>query len=470
MARAKARGTSHRPAAGRRSPSARKMAHRVPSTRTGARRPSPSGSPAPAAGPVSTPGFGQAVVVNDPRFGEPTRSPDPTRFVDQKSDAAYYKLVNAKLLQPIPPPGNPQQFPGGLILTLEQALGSGGAAAVRGIQNSGRIVFHAVGDTGPTTGPSSVEAVADKMVADFTEADQAEVPQFLFHLGDVVYNFGEDEYYYDQFYAPFRDYQAPIFAIPGNHDGVTYTGDPAASLAAFRRNFCTDHWEKLPEAGNLSRTSMIQPSVYFTLDAPFVKIIGLYSNVLEDPGVISSEGNKNSRVNDDQLVFLGSQLKQLAAQKYKGALLVAVHHPPFTAGTQHAGSPRMLADLDAAFKAANLYPHAVLSGHAHNYQRFTRAEGGRQTPFIIAGTGGHAIDQITQVKKGSGVGPIRTPLASGNVTLESYAAQYGYLRVVVTPTLLTVEFHEAASGLSTKSPADTVTVDLATRRLTAARP
>jgi hypothetical protein len=32
---------------------------------------------------------------------------------------------------------------------------------------------------------------------------------------------------------------------------------------------------------------MIQPGVYFTLDAPFVRIIGLYSNVLEDPGVIS---------------------------------------------------------------------------------------------------------------------------------------------------------------------------------------
>ena len=37
---------------------------------------------------------------------------------------------------------------------------------------------------------------------------------------------------------------------------------------------------------------MTQPGVYFTLDAPFVSIIGLYTNVLEGPGVISSQGGK----------------------------------------------------------------------------------------------------------------------------------------------------------------------------------
>ena len=29
---------------------------------------------------------------------------------------------------------------------------------------------------------------------------------------------------------------------------------------------------------------MTQPGVYFTLDAPFVSIIGLYTNVLDGPG------------------------------------------------------------------------------------------------------------------------------------------------------------------------------------------
>ncbi len=37
---------------------------------------------------------------------------------------------------------------------------------------------------------------------------------------------------------------------------------------------------------------MNQPGVYFTLDAPFVSIVGLYTNVLDGPGVISSQGGR----------------------------------------------------------------------------------------------------------------------------------------------------------------------------------
>ena len=60
-----------------------------------------------------------------------------------------------------------------------------------------------------------------------------------------------------------------------------------------------------PEAGSLHRTAMTQPGVYFTLDAPFVRIIGLFSNALEDPGVISSLGGKWPAVPDLQLDIPG---------------------------------------------------------------------------------------------------------------------------------------------------------------------
>lgn len=150
---------------------------------------------------------------------------------------------------------------------------------------------------------------------------------------------------------------------------MVYSGDGVPSLAAFLRNFVSDQPVKTSESGNLARTAMTQPGVYFTLTAPFVTIIGLYSNVLEDPGVISSEGNSTSPVDDQQLVFLANALQKAKASK--GAVLLVTHHPPYSAGIMHGGSPRMLADIDQVCKKVNFWPHAHLSGHAHNYQRFT---------------------------------------------------------------------------------------------------
>jgi Calcineurin-like phosphoesterase len=159
---------------------------------------------------------------------------------------------------------------------------------VAAIEKAGQIVFHSLGDTGSSKGPQSQSLVADKMVQDFADPNAADRPSFCFHLGDIVYSFGEAQFYYDQFYEPYRAYPAPIFAVPGNHDGLVYSGEGVPSLEALMRNFVSAEPVKTPESGGLIRTAITQPAVYFTLDAPFVTIIGLYSNVLEDPGVISS--------------------------------------------------------------------------------------------------------------------------------------------------------------------------------------
>ncbi|MFX7870449.1 metallophosphoesterase family protein, partial [Acinetobacter baumannii] len=66
--------------------------------------------------------------------------------------------------------------------------------------------------------------VADQVTLDAASSSPGNQPAFLFHLGDIVYNFGEAQYYYDQFYEPFRNYPAPIFAIPGNHDSFVVPG------------------------------------------------------------------------------------------------------------------------------------------------------------------------------------------------------------------------------------------------------
>jgi hypothetical protein len=46
--------------------------------------------------------------------------------------------------------------------------------------------------------------------------------------------------------------------------------------------------------------------------------------------------------------------------------------------------------LQRAFRDSGQYPDAVLSAHAHHYQRLTYTHAdGRQIPYLIAGGGGH---------------------------------------------------------------------------------
>jgi hypothetical protein len=386
-----------------------------------------------------------------PVFAQPKPSPDPTGFKDPVTDKSFQGIAT---LEAVPQPRGGAVEP---VLTLAEVYGDAGAAKVAAIQQAGQIVFHSVGDTGSAVGPATQSLVADKMVSDFNEAVAADVPSFLFNLGDVVYYFGEATYYYDQFYTPYRDYPAPILAIAGNHDGVVYPKDPAPTLDAFLQNFCTATPAQSPDAGKLLRTTMIQPGVYFTFEAPFVRILGLYSNVLEDPGVISGENGMNTTLDNRQVDFLTAALKRVKSDKFTGAVIIAVHHPPFTGGTDHGGSPLMLANIDSACMAAGVWPHAVFSGHAHNYQRYTRTVNTMQIPFLVAGCGGHS--PLSSMRA-----TYRTPFKiDSTLTLESYdTTDYGYLRVIVNATTMRIEFHPQHDGGTTKTPNDAVTITLAT--------
>ena len=396
-----------------------------------------------------------------PAFGQPKPGPDPSGFkVPHPSDNTLYGKVDSKLVEPFPAPRGGAEP----VLTLAEVWGPTlGSAKTAAIQSAGQIVFHSVGDTGSVKGPATESLVADAAQADLASSPANGAPAFFFHLGDVVYSFGEAKYYYDQFYAPWRTYQGPILGVAGNHDGVVYKGEGVPTLDAYLRNFCATTPVMTPEAGGLIRTAMTQPGIFYTFDAPYVRVLAVYSNVLEDPGVISTEGGTRPSLNDTQITFLETALKRCKAEKFAGAVIIAVHHPPYTAGTTHGGSPKMLADLDAAATAAGYWPHAVFSGHAHSYQRFTRTlnpgtSGSTTIPYIVAGNGGHGVDKIRKV---NGVA-LRVPYVVDNtLTLENYDdVYYGFLRVTADPMTLRVEYHQAGGAAT---PTDTVQVDLETR-------
>jgi calcineurin-like phosphoesterase family protein len=408
-------------------------------------------------------------AANEPEFAQPAPTAAPGKFrTPHLSDTPAYKILDKLKLKPLAfPPARGGKEP---VLKLEQVWGSEGAKIIKAVTDAGQIVFHAVGDTGNTRSVEPQESVADKMEGDFNDENKGAKPVFFFHLGDVVYSFGEAKYYYDQFYEPYRSYPAPILAIAGNHDGIVAPGSTATSLEAFLQNFCTETFTHTSESGGLDRTSMIQPGVYFTFEAPFLRIICLYSNMLEDPGVISSQGAQFPAVTNVQLEFIEAALTRAKNEKFDGAIIIALHQPIYTSGTIHGGSPVVLEEIDAICKKVDLWPHAVLSGHAHNYQRYTRKTKGMEIPHLIAGNGGHAVARL--MKKADG-GAVRTPtelpeFAKGGdvVVFENYDDQdYGYLRVVVTKQQLRIEYHPATDGRDAKTPDDHVTVDLRTRKI-----
>ena len=417
---------------------------------------------------------GPVTNVSTPKFAEPVYSTNATEFVDTASDRQYLSQLGTTTPLPVPPPTRADLTPENLAIDLEDVWSGVDAERLASSIDKKRIVFHAVGDTGPIHSPGTLTAVVERMLSDFKGELPEDVPAFCYHLGDVVYYFGESEYYYDQFYEPFHDYGAPIFAIPGNHDGIVYSGDKEKSLDAFIRNFCAPSWQKTTESGNLQRTAMTQPAVYFRLDAtPLVKVIGLYSNVLEHFGVISDQGNAQWKVGSSQTAFLTAQLTKLKKEEFQGAVIIAVHHPPFTSNSAKSSSPEMLKDIDTACEAAQFWPHAVLSGHAHNYQRFTRVDSGRETPYVVCGCSGH--NPLQAFKSTKGGTSVRTPASQkpgpfGSIRLENRLEKYGYLRVVVTSTMLSIEFYDIDTATGAKSPVDVVNVNLTTRKLVAQRP
>ena len=451
-------------------------------------------------------------LFSEPVFSEGVPTPDPSQFqVTPKDQQFYTKEVEALLKKDVvafpKATGNP-----GDLFSLSSAWGSHGSDVINAIDSANCITFQMIGDTGATATKTfgAMIKVADAVTNDFHTSTVANRPSFLYHLGDIVYNFGEWNYYYDQFYEPYRDYPAPIFAIPGNHDSFILPGTAAGlePLTTFMRQFCATDTMVTKETGSLHRTSVMQPGVYFALDAPFVRIIGLFSNALEDPGVISSESGtagafapvgkgvaKRGKgkahaarwptVPDYQLEFLAAQLQNIKSTNYQGAVILTMHHPPFTyspnkstaGGGKHGGSPAMLAEIDSICKQIGVYPHVVISAHAHNYQRFTRTLnlGGKNysVPFIICGDSGHNVTPLvsssfgkTNSEPGDNTNvkylDSSTVFPGTNLVLNTHDQHNsGYLRVSVTSKQMIITFNPVSRTGGSVSP-DTVTVDLAT--------
>jgi hypothetical protein len=324
--------------------------------------------------------------------------------------------------QPLPPPTGDAPY----RISLESVLAQDDMDRIR---SSGKLIFHTAGDTGGINSDQFQIGVVAHMEEDCRRPNPQDRPVFMFHLGDVVYFKGEAEHYFHQFYEAYEHYPPPVFAIAGNHDGE-YNGD-VPSLDAFMRNFCAAQAGRSDDAQNVVRDTMTQPNVYFTLQTPLATVIGLYSNVPE-----------GGEIRDDQARWFRSELRAAPADR---ALFLAVHHPLFSADDHHSGSRHVLQIVEDAIEQADRAPDVILTGHVHNYQRFTWETRGRQIPVVVAGGGGYPnLHKVVRIDGRPIVPPYRA--ADSDATLEAYTDnRHGFLRLEVTRQRVTGEYYAISS-------------------------
>ncbi len=360
--------------------------------------------------------------------------------------------------QPLPTPTGQAPFRFDLSQLLQ-------ADEIAKITAAGKLVFHTVGDTGDERG-KEMDFVAAMLTADYGGSPDGAVPAFFYHLGDVVYFAGDIDMYGENFYETYAEYPGLIVAIPGNHD--CQPDDPQdgpvdpnkVPLDGWVQNFMSTTPAQLGSLKtNSNRTQMDLPNVYWTLTTPLATIIGLFSNVSET----------DAEIHQDQIDWFRGELT--AADPAK-ALIVTIHHPPFSGDTEHSGSTVAEQILFDSFAATNVYPHLILSGHVHNYQRFTVQQ---QTPngtaaiaCVVAGNGGYS--KLSTLEKVDGSYPDAPMTLTDTLTLNQYDQQnYGFLRFEVTKQSI-LGIYSSAAYAETEPPnasvVDRFTIDLASRTVT----
>jgi hypothetical protein len=183
--------------------------------------------------------------------------------------------------------------------------------------------------------------------------------------------------------------------------------------------------------------------------------VGLYSNI---------DGSLDADDKGPQEAWLTKQL----ASAPKKCLIVAVHHAPYSLDEAHGGYPKILESLDNAIAESNRIPDMVLSGHVHNYQRFSRNLDDREIPYIVAGAGGYAntLKALHKLQTNNGA-QIEVPFQTTQNDLRLMKfdqTDAGFLKITVTEDELTAAYYIVPfEGPADSNPFDTVTVALKSR-------
>jgi hypothetical protein len=121
--------------------------------------------------------------------------------------------------------------------------------------------------------------------------------------------------------------------------------------------------------------------------------------------------------------------------------------------------------LDDAFASSGRSADLVLTGHVHNYQRFTVPHGDRTLTYVVAGAGGYPnLHSLAPVDGGPPPIPWTDPQSGATLACYNREHRHGFLRLTVTATQISGVYttvprlYESWSDPSNVKQIDTFTI------------
>jgi hypothetical protein len=188
-------------------------------------------------------------------------------------------------------------------------------------------------------------------------------PEFVLHLGDVVYPWGRHAQYPSAFVRPFAEVMrnSPLYAVLGNHDVMDSDGVQLLSNLHLPANEDTGDGR------------------CFSFAWGPVRVIGLDCNT-DRVGRRFDAQHPSAR-------FLAREL----AERTEPWVVVASHFPIRSQSRQRDRADLLLSMMPS------LKEHGVsiyLSGHDHCYQRFDQQPEGDGVPLLVSGGGGKSLYDV----------------------------------------------------------------------------
>lgn len=256
-----------------------------------------------------------------------------------------------------------------------------------GVSDTGDFSFVVIGDTGE--GDPSQMALRDQIIA----AGQREPVKFLVLSSDVIYPDGKMKDYETHFYLPFKGFEKPIYAIPGNHDwfdanegfNANFLEHDAANLALRARlaadlkteviNTNRRFAEMTDEAQRLRDYYRIKNG---RQRAPFFELhTAGFSLIAVDTGILR-------QIDDKEKAWFEAALSR-AGDNFK---MVVIGHPFYAGGVYQAENAPDFSEIHQIMRRFNV--DIAMGGDTHDFEfyRETYEAAGQAAPMLHFVNGG----------------------------------------------------------------------------------